>query len=335
MRHKILVFMLIIAAFWLSSCYQKEGGEVDAGRLTLATCVKADGIPWFERMRKGIARFQADNGHECFMQGPAQADAAGQVRLIEDMIAQGVDAIGVVPFSVESLEPVLKRARDSGIVVVSHEASNQKNADLIIEAFDNRAFGAHLMDHLARCMGGKGEFAVFVGSLSSKSHNEWVDGALARQKEKYPGMTLVAERIEDHDDQNTAYEKTKELLKAYPNLKGIQGSASTTAPGAALAIEEKGLQDRIAVVGVGVVSQCRQYIQSGSIKVLSLWDPADAGYVMNKLAVMLLEKEKVVDGMDLGVPGYEKIRQDPKKSNLFYGAAWVDVTRDNLGKYDF
>ena len=35
--------------------------------------------------------------------------------------------------------------------------------------------------------------------------------------------------------------KTLELLRTYPNLKGVMGSAMSTVPGAALAIEEKGL----------------------------------------------------------------------------------------------
>jgi len=236
---------------------------------------------------------------------------------------------------VEALEPVLQRARRAGIVVVCHEASNQKNADAIIEAFDNALYGAHLMDHLARFMGREGLYAVFVGSLTSRTHNEWVDAAIARQREKYPKMKLACPRIEEYDDQNTAYEKTKELLKRYPDLKGIQGSASTTAAGAGLAVQELGLQDRVAVVGSGLVSQCRQFIESGSVKLISFWDPADAGYVMNKIAVMLLEGKKLNDDMDLGVPGYRKIKRDPEKPNLFYGNAWVDVTRENMDRYPF
>jgi ABC-type sugar transport system substrate-binding protein len=42
-----------------------------------------------------------------------------------------------------------------GIVVVTHEASNQKNMDYDVEAFDNKAFGAGLMDRLAEKMGKK------------------------------------------------------------------------------------------------------------------------------------------------------------------------------------
>ncbi len=180
-----------------------------------------------------------------------------------------------------------------------------------------------------------GQYAVFVGSLTSKSHNEWIDGALACQKEKYPKMELVTGRIEEYDNQNMAYEKTKELIKAYPDLKGIQGSASTTAAGAGLAVEEKGLQDQIAVVGSGLVSQCRQYLESGSVKLISFWDPADAGYVMNKLAVILLDGQEVTDGMNMEIPGYENIRQDAEKPNLFYGSAWVDVTKENMDQYNF
>ncbi len=336
MRRTVTRIGLLVLAATLLSCEKRGPKEpTRAKSYTIATIVKLDGIAWFDRMREGVKKFSRETGHKCFLLGPAQADAALQVQIVEDAIAQGVDAICVVPFSVEAIEPVLRKARSKGIVVVSHEASNQINADAIIEAFDNFAYGAHLMDHLARYMGGKGQYAVFVGSLTSKSHNEWIDGAIARQKEQYPQMELVTERIEEYDNQNLAYEKTKELIKAYPELRGIQGSASTTAAGAGLAVEEKGLQEKLAVVGTGLVSQCRQYLESGSTKLISLWDPSDAGYVMNKIAVMLLEGKKPANGMDLGVRGYNQIRQDPEKPNLFYGSAWVDVTKQNLDAYDF
>jgi simple sugar transport system substrate-binding protein len=335
-RTAILTVLLATVAVLSLSC-GKSGPRAPSGKrpYTIATIVKLDGIAWFARMREGVEKFGKETGHKCFLLGPAQADAALQVQIIEDVIAQGVDAICVVPFSVEAIEPVLRKARSQGIVVVSHEASNQANADAIIEPFDNFAYGAHLMDHLARHMGEQGQYAVFVGSLTSKSHNEWIDGAIARQKEKYPHMELVTERIEEYDNQNTAYEKTKELIKAYPELKGIQGSASTTAAGAGLAVEEKGLQNKLAVVGSGLVSQCRQYLASGSTKLISFWDPADAGYVMNKIAVMLLEGKKLTNGADLGVPGYTQLRQDPEKPTLFYGSAWVDVTKQNMDAYNF
>ncbi len=324
---KLLMLLLIVLVVMTGT-----SESYAAGKYTIATVVKLDGIAWFDRMREGVKQFGEDTGHETFLQGPPKADAALQVQIIEDLIAQGVNAICVVPFSPEALEPVLKKAMEQNIVVISHEATSQQNVHYDVEAFDNAAYGAHLMDYLAKFMGAEGEYAVTVGSLTSQSHNQWVDGGIARQQEKYPNMKLVTERLETYDDQTKAYEITKELLKKYPNLKGIQSSAMPTSAGAGLAVEEKELQDKVFVVGTGLVSVSGQYLESGAVKLISFWDPADAGYVMNQLAVMVLEGKEVKAGSDLGVKGYTNVTLDGK---VVYGAAWVDVTTENMEKYDF
>ena len=70
-----------------------------AKKYNIATVVKLSGVNWFNRMEVGVKRFAKDTGHNAFQLGPAKADAALQVQIIEDLIAQKVDAICVVPFS--------------------------------------------------------------------------------------------------------------------------------------------------------------------------------------------------------------------------------------------
>jgi simple sugar transport system substrate-binding protein len=299
---------------------------------TIATIVKISGIQWFNRMDEGVKKFAADTGANAFQVGPAKADAQLQVQLVEDMIAQGVNAIAIVPFAPEAVEPVLKKAMDAGIKVVAHEASAIQNADYDIEAFQNGAYGEHLMKALGECMGGKGEYAVFVGSLTSKSHNEWVDGAIAYQKANFPEMTMVGSKNETFDDQQQAYAKTQELLRAFPNVRGFQGSASTDVGGIGLALEERGMADDTCVMGTSLPSIASQYLETGAVDMISFWDPALAGYAMNKLAVMLIDGQPVTDGMNLGVEGYEKLTLDGK---VLYGQAWVDVTKENMAEYPF
>ncbi|HSV31665.1 MAG TPA: autoinducer 2 ABC transporter substrate-binding protein [Atribacteraceae bacterium] len=304
-----------------------------AQQYTIATVVKLDGIAWFERMREGVARFAEDTGHDAYLIGPPRADAALQVRMIEDLIAAGVDAICVVPFSPETLEPVLRRAMDEGIVVISHEAPLIQNVHYNIEAFENRAFGARLMDYLAEYMGFEGEYATMVGSLTSTTHIEWVAGGVARQQEMYPNMTLVTPTpLECYDDKTRAYENMRELLRTFPNLRGVQTSASTAAPGSGLAVEELGLQDVVSVVGPSLPSIAGPYLEGGGTKLIGFWDPADAGYVMNKLAVMVLEGQEVTDGMDLGVPGYNNVRL---VDHVIFGEAWQFVTVENMEEFPF
>ncbi len=333
----LLIFVLVIGGLVACGGGEEpavedgtEGSETDV--LTMANVPKLVGIQWFNRMEEGLKRYSEDTGNEVFQTGPTKADAALQVQSIEDVIAQGVDVLTVVPYSPEALEPVLARAREEGIVVISHEASNQENVDYDVEAFNNTEYGAHLMDHLAGFMEEEGEYVIFVGGLTAKTHMEWADGAKTRQLEKYPNMILVTEYIESNEDQQTAQEKMREILKTYPNIKGVIGSAATDVAGAALAIEEANKVEQISVVGTSLVSISQKYLENGSINLISFWDPADAGYAMMSVAEKVANGEKISTGDDLGVTGYDSVVVDGK---VIYGKAWIDVTTENMGDYDF
>ena len=141
----------------------------------LGVVVKIGGIPWFNAMEVGIEQRGKELGLDAFMIGPTSADPALQVRAIEDLIAQGVDAIGIVPNDAEVLEPVLAKAREKGIKVITHESPDQKNVDWNFELASANGFGEAHADLLAEKMGGKGDYAVFVGSLTVPLHNAWAD----------------------------------------------------------------------------------------------------------------------------------------------------------------
>lgn len=322
-----------LAAALLGGAAVAASGTVAAQDGTsIATVVKIAGIQWFNRMEEGVNQYAEDTGANAFQVGPAEADPQQQAALIEDMIAQGVDALAVVPMSPEALEPVLGRAQEQGIVVITHEAASQQNISYDIEAFVNEDFGANLMDQMAACMGEEGEYAVFVGSLTSQTHNQWVDGAIARQEEAYPNMTLVGDKNETFDDSQNAYQKAQEVLRAYPNVKGMQGSASTDVAGIGLAVEERGMEDATCVFGTSLPSIAEQYLETGAVDGIGFWDPSIAGYAMNKVAQMVIDGEEITDGMDLGLQGYENVTLDGK---VIYGQAWVNVDAENMADYPF
>jgi len=323
---------LVAAAVMAGATALLAGPATAQDGTSIATVVKIAGIQWFNRMEEGVQKYAEDTGANAFQVGPAQADPQQQAALIEDMIAQEVDALAVVPMSPEALEPVLARAQEQGIVVITHEAASQQNISYDIEAFVNEDFGANLMEQMATCMGGEGEYAVFVGSLTSQTHNQWVDGAIAHQEANYPDMTLVGDKNETFDDQQNAYQKAQEVLRAFPNVKGMQGSASTDVAGIGLAVEERGIEDDTCVFGTSLPSIAEQYLETGAVDGIGFWDPSIAGYAMNKVAQMVIDGEEVTDGMDLGLEGYESITLDGK---VIFGQAWVNVDADNMADYPF
>ena len=50
------------------------------------------------------------------------------------------------------------------------------------------------------------------------------------------------------------------------------------------------------------------------------------------IAVRLLNGQTVKDGDDLGIEGYHHVTV---KGDVIKGAAWIDVTKENMDKYPF
>lgn len=326
-----VVLVMVVAGLTFAGGQADKGAADDTYDIVMV--VKLEGVAWFDNMRLGVEAFGADHADvNAWQTGADTADPAAQVRIIEDLIAQGVDAILIVPNDPESLVPVIERARSKGIVVVTHEASNIQNADFDIEAFDNLQYGAHMASVMADWLGGSGVWQPFVGHLTSTTHNEWVDGEEAFLSENFPNIVMANSRQEEQENQQVAYERSLEILRSNPDVKALMGSAMSTVPGAAQAIEELGLIGKVAAFGTCLPSVAGDYIENGSVESIHFWVPADAGYAAANIAYKMLKGETITEGTNLGRPGYEDILVQENSSGvpIVYGQAWADVNKDNL-----
>ena len=294
--------------------------------------------PWFVRMEVGVNEYaEAHPENTIYQRGTPEIDATLQAQLVQDLIAQGVDAICVVPVDPESLEPVLEQARAAGIVVIAHEGASLVNVDYDIEAFNNAAYGAFIMENLAQAMGGEGVYTTMVAHVTNASHNEWADGGVAYAQENYPNMTLLeAEpRVESEDNGDVAYNVAKELFNKYPDLKGIMGTSSFDAPGVARAIEELGLTGKVFTSGTGMPADNAELLKSGAVQSLTLWDPALAGQAMIALAEKLLAGEEITTPLDLGVEGYTALEFREGSETVLEGEGWMVITAENVDSLGF
>ncbi|MFO7889953.1 MAG: autoinducer 2 ABC transporter substrate-binding protein [bacterium] len=298
----------------------------------IAVVVKITGIPWFNRLEVGVEKAAKELNVNAYQLGPTDADPAQQVKIVEDLIAKGVDAICVVPNDADAMEPVLQKARDNGIIVLTHESPDQESADWDIEVIDNVAFGEQNFERLAKLMGGEGQFALFVGSLTVPLHNLWADIGLEMVKEKYPDMELVTERIPCGEDVNLSKQKMQELLRKYPDLEGLVGFGSLGPIGAAQALREKRDPDRVAVVGTVLPEHAYPYLAQGYIDTGYLWDPADAGYAMVFVAKYLLADFFVYEGMTVPDLGPAEIDRDNK---IIKFNSILEITAENALELGF
>jgi len=327
------IVALLIAAMMLVTC-----ASALADGYEIVVVPKDASNPWFVRMNTGVEEYAAAHTEDTIYQkGTPEIDPTLQYQLVMDLVAQGVDAICVVPVDLESIEPALKAARDAGIVVIAHEGAALENVDYDIEAFNNELYGAFIMDNLAAAMGEEGIYTTMVADLTNGSHNEWADGGVKRATEAYPNMTLLESdpRVESHDNGDTAYNVAKELFKKYPDLKGIMGTSSFDAPGVARAIEELGLSGKVFTAGTGMPGDNAELLKSGAVQYLTLWDPALAGQAMVALAQKVLNNEEIAAPVDLGVEGYEALEFKEGSETVLEGQGWITITAENVDSFGF
>ncbi|MBB5221516.1 simple sugar transport system substrate-binding protein [Amaricoccus macauensis] len=289
-----------------------QAGLASAADEQVGIVVKIGGIPWFNAMEAGIKQESEKTGVNAWMVGPTQADAAQQVRAIEDLIARKVNVIGIVPNDSAALAPVLGRARDAGIKVISHEGPDQENRDWDFELTTTEAYGQAHMDLLAREMGETGEYIVYVGSLTVPLHNAWADAAIAYQKEKCPNMTMLGDRFGVAESVDETIKTTQDQLRAHPDLKGILTFGSQGPIGAARVLEDREVADKVALVGGFSPGQGVKYVKNGTIRGGFIWNPMTAGEIFVQLGAMLARGEEPKDGMELVGVGAVRVLPDQK-----------------------
>lgn len=291
-KYGVLVLLVVFAVLCLSS--------VAFAKYKIAFVPKLIGIPYFNAMEEGGKKAAADLDVEFIYTGPVTADVAKQIEIVDNLITQGVNAIAVAPNDPAAIAPVLRKAKEKGIVVMTSDTDGDFR-DLFVNQALQDEIGYTTMDELAKAMGEEGEFAIVSCGPTAWNLNTWILYELQRLA-NYPKMKLVTIRYAEEDVQQ-AINVMLDLINAFPNLKGVIGQCSTSAPGVAEAVEQAGKSGQIVATGISVPSMMAKYVKSGTVKSFVLWNPVDLGYLTVWAAKYLLDGNQFEDGKEYDVPG--------------------------------
>lgn len=125
----LLVFALLVVTVLLVPAFAEA-------KYKIAFVPKLIGIPYFNAMEEGGKKAAADLDVEFIYTGPVTADVAKQSEIVDNLITQGVDAIAVAPNDPAAITPVLKKAKEKGIAVLT---SDTDGAQDVREVFVNQA----------------------------------------------------------------------------------------------------------------------------------------------------------------------------------------------------
>jgi ABC-type sugar transport system substrate-binding protein len=340
----VLAAILAILALTLAACSMggtptagaPASGTSKSGPLQIAIIPKINGIPYYQAVKKGVDEAAAELGGDkvkVIWNGPSTAEASAQVQIIQNMINAKVDVIAIAANDPAAVAPALQQAKDAGIRVMSWDGDADVR-ELFVQLIDAKQFGAALADQMAEQVGEKADVAVVTSTRTAPNQSAWLKGIEARIAEAHPGLKIVT-LTESGEDQGLAQKQTKDILGAYPDVKGIFAITTAALPGAAQAVDSLGKKGQIAVVGNSTPNAIKQYFTSGTLKSAVLWNPIDHGYLTVQ-AAYALATDKVTDGtsFEAGRLGAYTPKADDKSLIITLSKPLV-FTPDNINNYDF
>ena len=245
----------------------------------IALVVKSLGNGFFDAAAKGAEEAAAElGGIEIIYTGPTSATAEGQIEIINALIAQQVDAIAISANDPDALVPVLKKAMDRGIAVISWDSGvAAEGRQMHLNPSDTALIGETIFKLAADYLPDGGQVAILSASSTAANQNSWIDAGKEALPTMFPNIELVATVYGD-DDSVKSTDEAKGLIASYPNLKAIIAPTTVGVVAAAQVVTDMGLIGKINVTGLALPSEFKQFIDSGASQAVALWNPIDLGY---------------------------------------------------------
>lgn len=253
----------------------------------IALVVKALGIGFFEAAAKGAEEAEAELGNvEVIYTGPTDTTAEGQIEVINALIAQQVDAIAISSNDTDALVPVLKKAMQRGITVISWDSGvAPEGRELHLNPSSNPLIGNMILKLAADQLPDGGKVAVLSATTTSTNQNIWID-EMNKVLGDYNGIEVIGTVYGD-DLADKSYREATGLMQTYPDLDAIIAPTSVGIVAAARAVEDAGKVGEVNVTGLGLPSEMAGAIESGASKSFAIWNPIDLGYSATVLAYQL------------------------------------------------
>jgi rhamnose transport system substrate-binding protein len=346
---KIAAGLGLALALTVTACGEGSGGSASSGDsggsgssgsagggggdYTVAFVPKLQGIPYFEAMNSGGEAACAEIGCTWLYQGPVEADPAAQADIVRSYIQQGVDALIVAPNDPDSMAPLLKQAADAGIKVATADTDAPSSVrEVFVSQASTEGIGQALTDGLLSAMGGKGKYAIVSCGQTAQNLNSWIDVQKAYTAEKYPDAEIV-DIVYAGEDQAAATQMATDLMNAHPDLTGLVGECTSSAPGVAQAIRDAGKIGKVFSVGLGTPQSMAPYLTDGSSSASILWDVENLGYLTAWTGVQLAEGTELQATNDVS-SDITGVTFDPSSKVLLLGPP-LTITKDNAGDYDY
>jgi ABC-type sugar transport system substrate-binding protein len=225
----------------------------------------AQEIPYFRDWHDGATAAAEDLGWEVTSEY-GNTTPEQQVQQIENALARQPDGILVTAIDEQSLIPVLTRAREQGVkvVTVGGDAASDEARDVFV-ARDNYKLGVQKAQYVIDQLGGEGKVGIVHGIRGLTFTEDQADG-YEDTLSKASGIEVVDGPYTGGFSADLGLNATQNLLTANPDLEGIIYDNDDLAQGGAEAVQNRGISlDDFLIIGTDGSAPALDLVERGVI----------------------------------------------------------------------
>jgi ribose transport system substrate-binding protein len=269
-RRRSLLLSLPLIALLGTGCGPR-GGSSDPDRPRVALVMKSLANEFFSTMAEGAREHQLQHAgeYELIINGiKNETDLAEQVSIVEQMVAQGVQAIVIAPADSKALIPALKRATDAGVLVINidnkldDEVLEKAGLSVPFVGPDNREGARRVAEAVAAKLQAGDKVAILEGIPTAFNGQQRRAGA--EEALKAAGMNLIGIQSGQWE-MDRANNIAAAMLSEHPDLKALVCGNDNMALGAVAAVQAAGRTGQVLVSGFDHIPAIRPLLADGRV----------------------------------------------------------------------
>jgi ribose transport system substrate-binding protein len=242
-----------------------------AGAPRVALIMKSLANEFFQTMQDGAKAHQKDHAAEYTLIANGikdETDTAAQIKIVQQMLVEKVDAIVIAPADSKALVPVLKEAADKGVIVVNIDnklddaALKEKGFVVPFVGPDNRKGAKLVGDYLAKQLKAGDKVGILEGVSTTFNAQQRTAGFQDAMKAVGAQVVGVQSGQWEMDKGNTV---ASAMLREHPDLKALLCGNDNMALGAVAAVKIAGKTGKVLVVGYDNISAIKPMLDDGRV----------------------------------------------------------------------
>ena len=276
------------------------GGGGTSGQLRLAF-VTNNASDFWTIARKGTEKADGElNDLAVEFRIPSDGTAAEQKRVVDDLLAKGVQGIAISPVDPDNQTQLINdTAKQVLVVTQDSDAPNSDRAFYV--GTDNVAAGRQAGQLIKEALPQGGKIMLFVGKLDARNAQERAQGI--REALQGSNVTIIDTRTDD-TDRVRAKSNVSDTLVRYPDVVGLVGLWSYNGPAIVNAVREAGKTGQVKIIAFDEEDETLAGVGDGTIYATVVQQPYEFGYQAIKMMHAWLKGDRsgVPPGKQVFVP---------------------------------